>query len=127
MTAGDAATERTTFADQVRLANEFVQAAWAHPGGEGLPLGRGLEEGLGARADRTSWGRHGADGSATGEWDLDSRPVRSAGADAAARQMLTTGALGGLPDPRSGPAHAPKHGTRLGLVLIVPKQGRDRD
>ncbi len=44
MTASDAAAERAALADEVVLANEFVQVARSHPRRERLALGRRLEE-----------------------------------------------------------------------------------
>ena len=40
----DRAAERPALADEVRLADELVEAARAHPGGERLALGRWLEQ-----------------------------------------------------------------------------------
>ena len=56
MAAGDAAAERAALADEVVLADELVEVARAHPGGERLPLGRWLEEGLGSGAGRAPGG-----------------------------------------------------------------------
>ena len=55
---GDAPAQRTALADEVRLADELVEAARAHPGGQRLALGRWLEERLRAGADGTSGGGH---------------------------------------------------------------------
>ena len=52
--AGDAAPERAALADEVLLADELVEVARAHPGGERLALGRRLEEGLGSGAGRVA-------------------------------------------------------------------------
>ena len=46
-------------ADEVALADELVERARAHPGGERLPLGRWLEQGFGAGPAGSSGGRHG--------------------------------------------------------------------
>ena len=45
--------ERPALADEVRLAHELLERPRAHPGREGLPLGRRLEQGLG-RAPETA-------------------------------------------------------------------------
>ena len=58
VSAGDAPPERSALADEVGLADELGQVAWAHPGGQRLPLGRRLEQGLGAGAGRSSGGWH---------------------------------------------------------------------
>ena len=50
--AGDAPAERPALADEVLLADELVEVARPHPGGERLALGRWLEEGLGSGARR---------------------------------------------------------------------------
>ena len=50
MAAGDRPAQRTAIADEVLLADELVEGPRAHPRGERLPLGRRLEERLGARA-----------------------------------------------------------------------------
>ena len=60
MAAGDAAAQRSALADEVGLADELVEVARAHPGGQRLPLGRWLEERFGAGALGSSRGRHGA-------------------------------------------------------------------
>ena len=53
MPAGDAASERAALTDEVRLADELIEASRAHPGGQRLSLRRWMEEGLGSSADRT--------------------------------------------------------------------------
>ena len=50
MAAGDAATERAALPDEVVLADELIQAAGPHPGGQRLALGRRLEERFGSGA-----------------------------------------------------------------------------
>ena len=57
--ARDAAPERPALADEVLLADELVEVARAHPGGQRLPLGRWLEEGLGSGAVGPPGGWHG--------------------------------------------------------------------
>ena len=47
-----------SLADEVFLADELVEVARAHPGGQRLPLGRWLEEGLGSGADDPAGGGH---------------------------------------------------------------------
>ena len=56
--AGDAPPQRAALTDEVRLADELVQAARAHPRGQRLGFGRWLEERLGSGADRTAGGGH---------------------------------------------------------------------
>ena len=46
--ASDAPAQRTALADEVLLPDELGQVARSHPGGQRLPLGRWLEEGLGS-------------------------------------------------------------------------------
>ena len=58
MAAGHAAAEWTSLADEVVLPDELGQVARAHPGGQRLPLGRGLEEGFGSGAGRSPGGGH---------------------------------------------------------------------
>jgi hypothetical protein len=62
MPSGDATAERPALPDEVLLADELVERSRPHPGGEGLLLGRRLEErlgpGAGCSAGRAS-GRHG--------------------------------------------------------------------
>ena len=65
MPAGDAPTERPALPDEMLLPNELAERSGAHPRGERLALGRGLEERLGPRADRSSRAWHGFDGNAT--------------------------------------------------------------
>lgn len=48
MPAGDAPAKRSALTDEMLLADEFVEVAWAHPRCEGLPLGGRLEECFGA-------------------------------------------------------------------------------
>ena len=45
--AGDAAAQRSALADEVRLPDELLEVARAHPRGQRLALGRWLEERLG--------------------------------------------------------------------------------
>ena len=55
----DGAAQGPAVADEVRLAHELLERARAHPGGEGLPLGRWLEQGLGlGTSGARSGGRH---------------------------------------------------------------------
>ena len=62
MAAGDRPSEGPAFADEMLLADELVEAAWTHPGGQRLALGRGLEERLGAGTGESArW--HATDGS----------------------------------------------------------------
>lgn len=58
MAAGDAPAQRAALPDEVRLADELVQAARAHAGGQRLAFGRWLEENLGSGADGTAGGGH---------------------------------------------------------------------
>jgi hypothetical protein len=48
MAAGDGAAERTTFANEMLLADELIEGSRAHPRRKWLLLGRRLEQGLGA-------------------------------------------------------------------------------
>ena len=48
MAALESATERPALPDEVLLADELLERPRAHPRGERLPLGRGLEERLGS-------------------------------------------------------------------------------
>lgn len=61
MTSGDAPPKGSTLTDEVTLTDELIEVARAHPGSQWLAFGRGLEERLGARTDRTSGGRHRAE------------------------------------------------------------------
>ena len=56
----DAPPERSAIADEMLLADELVQAARAHPGGQRLPLRRRLEEGFGSGAGQPARGWHDA-------------------------------------------------------------------
>jgi hypothetical protein len=60
MTAIDAAPERAALADEMLLADEFIEGSRPHPGRERLAFRRRLEEGLGpgsaGSCDRTSTG-----------------------------------------------------------------------
>ena len=58
MAALDAAAQRPAIPDEVDLALEFGERAWAHPGGQRLAFGRGLEERLGSCAPGSFGGRH---------------------------------------------------------------------
>src|SRR6476661_8358258 len=55
--AGDAPTQRTALADQVVLAHELIERPRTHPRGEGLALGRWLEQRLGTGFLRSTWHR----------------------------------------------------------------------
>lgn len=83
MSSGDAATERPSLADEMCLADEFGQLARPHPCGQGLPLGRWLEEGLGSGAGRPPGGWHGGmvarprPGAAVGLGQKTLKPVTS--------------------------------------------------
>jgi hypothetical protein len=69
--AGDAPPQRTALADEVSLADELVEAAWAHPGGKRLRARRRLEQRLGLRAACLGTvGRHAASLDA-----IDGRPA----------------------------------------------------
>src|SRR5918995_2665550 len=57
--AGDAPAQRSALADEVLLADELLEVARAHPGGQRLAFGRWLEE-------RLRTGAHGAAGSGAG-------------------------------------------------------------
>ena len=96
MPAGDAPAERTALADEVLLADELVEVARAHPGGERLALGRWLEQGLGSGAGRSTGGWHDR---------MVARPARRPAPDAArsdrARSPVT---LRRRPTGRSGSA-----------------------
>ena len=60
MAACDRTAERTTVAHKVRLADELLERARAHAGGERLALGRRSEEGFGSGAgDGTPRGHQG--------------------------------------------------------------------
>ena len=62
MAAGQAAAERPIVADEVFLADELLKVPRPHPGREGLPFRRGLEERLRTRAGEPGRGpsrRHG--------------------------------------------------------------------
>ena len=59
MAPGDAATQRAAIADEVVLADEFVQVARAHPRGQRLSLGRRLEQRFGSCAGQPARGWHG--------------------------------------------------------------------
>ena len=77
---GDAPAERPALADEVLLADELVEAARAHPGGQRLALGRRLEQRLGPRADGASRAWHGpmvARRVARAGWDQAVRTDRS--------------------------------------------------
>ena len=50
MTARDGATKRPALANEVLLADELLEAARPHTGGQRLLLGRRLEQGLGTGA-----------------------------------------------------------------------------
>ena len=71
MAAGDRAAERTALADEVLLADELVERARAHPGGEGLALGRRPEQGFGPGAGDGAPGRHGPMVARAGSADRD--------------------------------------------------------
>ena len=62
MATGQAAAERTVVTDEVLLADELLQVPGSHPGREGLPFRRWLEERLRTRAGEPGRGpsrRHG--------------------------------------------------------------------
>ena len=61
MAAGDRPAERAALADEMRLALELLERARAHAGREGLPLGRRLEQGLGARCGAVAGSRASGD------------------------------------------------------------------
>lgn len=89
MAPGDASAQRTAFADEVRLADECIELARAHPGGQRLPLGRGLEERLGTGADGAPGCWHGAgDGSAAVAGQAKRNPVAVAMAQSAMSSMM---------------------------------------
>ena len=81
MAALDAAAERAPLADEVLLADELVERARPHPGGERLALGRGLEQGFGPGAGDAPGGhgpmvgprRSAADLDDLGDVDQDAR------------------------------------------------------
>lgn len=58
MSAGNAAAQRSSFANEMLLADEFVQIAWTHSRREWLPLWRWLEEGFGASPKGSLGGWH---------------------------------------------------------------------
>ena len=59
MAASDTPSQWPALADEVLLADELAEVARAHAGGQRLPLGRWLEEGLGPGAGRPTGGWHG--------------------------------------------------------------------
>ena len=67
MAACDRTAERTTVAHKVRLADELLERARAHAGGERLALGRRTKESLRTGAgDGTPGGHQGAAVAVTG-------------------------------------------------------------
>ncbi len=67
---GDGAAERSALPDEVRLADELLERARTHAGGERLPLGRRAEQGFGAGAGNAP-GRHGPMVARAGSGDLE--------------------------------------------------------
>jgi hypothetical protein len=59
MPAGDRTAERPALTDEVLLADELLEVARPHPGGERLLLGRRLEKRLGFGAGRSGRGAPG--------------------------------------------------------------------
>jgi hypothetical protein len=100
MAACDAPPEWPTFTDEMLLADELGEVAGAHPGGEGLLLGRRLEERLRTSASGLRpCGRHGA---SLGGGHAGQRGAFCADAPLAAMQSGSQGdASGYVPAPPS--------------------------